>query len=416
MAVNNQHRIVNSYGEPIQQSLTNNPRDSVAVNVTKSVLGLVLSVNPPDADLNRAATQREDRRGYLHTCTVLVVEDGRSSIYTLGNVIITPDCRTGLDDYYERLPRGCSGLTTGANWNSQLVNINPYDLDGDWCVVSFLGGSLDTPFILRWWPHPKNPYDPATSGKRNPNAPTTPPYLNQTGRFLHRTNGVEFSITKSGDVYLSTYRANSTLRFGNPMSPEEGRFPRQLDDENGGSVKAWIKPSQSFELDWNVPVNGLGILDLSDPQLPQTNPENVGTAVAKQNTYVLADKDRIEIDTPEKFQLVSKKSVLLTSEEDTIITVGTDLTADVSGSCSITTPKFSLSLDETAGQLKITSRASGDSLTFDANTNTVAISATTALNLSATGLINITSTGPMSIVGSVVTINGRIVAPGVDPI
>lgn len=405
----NQHNIVNPYGEPVQQSLTVNPRDTSALSVSNTILGVILSVNSADDDANRSAIQRADRRGYLHTCTVLVVEDGRSSVYTLGNVVITPDFRCGLDDYYERLPRGCSGLVTGESWNSELNNINPYDLDGDWCIVGFLGGSLDTPYILRWWPHPRNPYDVSTSGQRNPNSSSNPEYLVQDGRVLHRSNGVEFAITSIGNVYFSTHLANSNLKFADPLAPEDGRFPRDTDPDNGGSLKAWIKPSQTLEFDWNQPINGIGILDAPDPEIPQTNPANVARPQEKQNCYVLLDKNRALIEVPEELQVVSKQRILLTSEEETILTVGTNLTADVDGSCTITTPSFQITLDETAGgELKISNRLNGDSLTFDATTNTVTLAATTGLTLSAIGIVNIT--------GAQVTINGRVVRPIPDPI
>lgn len=422
--VQDQHRIVNSYGEPVQQSITVNPRDVSALNVTKTILGVVLSVNSADNDSNRSAIQRADRRGYLHTCTVLVVEDGRSSVYTLGNVVITPDFRCGVDDYYERLPRGCSGLVTGESWNSELNNINPYDLDGDWCIVGFLGGSLDTPYILRWWPHPRNPYDVSTSGQRNPADPSSSPYLTQDGRVLHRTNGVEFVVTSIGDVYMSTNLASSDLKFGDPLSPENGRFPRDTDADNGGSVKAWIKPSQTLELDWNPPVNGIGILDAPDPEIPQTNPANVGRAEDKQNSYILLDKERALIEVPEKLEVISKQQILLTSEEETILTVGTDLTADVSqsctltvgsdltadvsGSCTLKTPRFEVVLNESAGELKISNRSTGDNLSFNAATSTVTLSALTALTLSAVGTVSIT--------GANITLNGRVVRPIPDPI
>lgn len=328
MTVRDYHRIVNGYGETVSQSLTINPRDYVSLNFTKTVLGIILSVNPADNEANRSSYQSEDRRGYMHTCTVLVVEDGRSSHFTLGNVIITPDSRTGLDDYYERLPNGCSSQITGQPWNNEINNIDPYKLDGDWCVVGFLGGSLDTPYILRWWPHPGNRFDPATSEQSNPNDTRRQPYLKQDGRFFHRINGVEFVVSKQGHVYLSTYRANSSLVFGTPLTPQEGRFPRTVNADEGGSFKAWIKPSQSFELDWNVPTNGIGVLDEPDAELPQTNPAVVGVPPEKVSTYVLADKDRFQIEVPETFEVISKKTILLTSEEDTRLTIKQSLHID----------------------------------------------------------------------------------------
>lgn len=370
------------------------------MNFTRPVLGVILAVNPSDSDKNKTAYKAADRRGYLHTCTVLVVEDGQSSFFVLGNVVITPDARTGLDDYYERLPRGCSGLVTGENWNNQFNNINPYDLDGDWCVVSFLGGSLDNPFILKWWPHPRNPYDAATSGNRNPNSPSSPRYLAQDGRFFHRINGVEFVVTKPGDIYFSTALANSALRFGSPLAPVNGRFPRTPNEDQGGSLKGWIKPSQSFELDWNEQINGLGVVEVPDAEIPQINPPQVGSAVEKQNSYIFADKDRIKFRCPEEFFVASKQRILISSEEDTTIEVG--------GSYSLNTPIFSVELNESSGQLSVKNKNNGDSLTFDATSNTVSLSATTGLTLTAIGAVNIT--------GSTVTINGRVVRTSSDPI
>lgn len=406
MTVRDYHRIVNGYGEPVSQSLTINQRDYVSLNFTKTVLGIILAVNPADNDANRTAYQSEDRRGYMHTCTVLVVEDGRSSFFTLSNVIITPDSRTGLDDYYERLPVGCSAMITGQPWNSDTNNIDPYKLDGDWCVVGFLGGSLDTPYILRWWPHPGNRLDVATSGQSNPNDTIRRPYLNQDGRFFHRINGVEFVVSKQGHVYLSTYRTNSSLVFGTPLQPQDGRLPRTVNEEEGGSFKAWIKPSQSFELDWNPPTNGIGVLDEPDEELPQTNPARVGVPPQKINTYVLADQERFQVEVPEKFEVISKKRILLTSREDTTLTGGENFSEGI----QLQTSRFEVSLNETDGTLVVTNKVTGDGLVLNANTNSVSLTATTNLTISAVGLISITGAPGQ------VTIQGRVVRPILDPI
>ena len=400
-------RIVNRYGETTQQSLTLDPSDYPALNFNTLVLGLILNVNPSDNNKNRSAYQRGDRRGYLHTCTVLVIEDGRSSYFTLDNVIITPDARTGLDDYYERLPRGCSALVTGENWNNQINNINPYDLDGDWCVVGFLGASLDNPFVVRWWPHPRNPYDAATNGNRNPQDSAAQDYLAQDGRFFHRVNGVEFVVTKPGNIYLSTYRANSRLAFGSPLTPTEGRFPRTLDDENGGSFKAWIKPSQSFELDWNAPVNGIGILDVADVGLPQTNPADAGRAGEKENTYILIEKDRVLIEVPDSFEVRSGSSILLNSDEDTTLTVGADLELDVSGDWS-TSVSGTTSLDITGSlDISVTSNTTiaTTGQTDISSTGPMTIGGDTTLEISGTASLTLTG-GTVSLSGSTVSISG----------
>ena len=96
----------------VQQSMTVMEADyAAALNSTKFYLCVVLSVQMADAEDNRIADQYEDHRGYLHTCTVRVIEDGSGGgSVDIPHVVITPDGRTGVLDYYENLPRptGCS--------------------------------------------------------------------------------------------------------------------------------------------------------------------------------------------------------------------------------------------------------------------------------------------------------------------
>lgn len=388
----NGDRIIDGSGSPVQQSMTARPQDYVGLNLTRTMLGVVLDVTPANDERNRSSYQREDRRGYLHTCTVLVIQDGRGTHFPLQNVIITPDSPSGLDDYYERLPRGSSSLTSGENYNNQLNHINPYDLDGDWCVVGFLGGSLDMPYVVRWWPHPHNPYDPLTSGNTNPNSAGSSPTLVQDGRYLHRINGVEFVVTKQGHIYVSTTRTNSNLSFGADLSPEEGRFPRSTDEDNGGSFKMWVKPSQSFELDFNEQEDGIGVEDVQDDQLPQTNPGGSNTSNGtKDNTYVKLTKERAFLTVSDEIKLNSKKRILLTSDEETTLTVGDDLTLDVSGDMSVSTDG-GLTADVTqdlsvtvTGQTSITART-----TLDVQvTGTATINSMAELTLSATGVLTL---------------------------
>lgn len=384
-------RTVDSRGYPVQQSMTVRPEDYVGLNLTRMMLGVVLEVYPADDERNRSSFQRMDRRGYMHTCTVLVIQDGRGTYMPLENVVIAPEHPTGLDDYSEKLPRGSTRLVTGENWNSQLNHINPYDLDGDWCIVGFLGGSIDQPFIVRWWPHPHNPFDPATSGKTNPNATDEGETLQQSGRYFRRINGVEYVTTKTGNIYVSTYRANSSLRFGSDLSPVDGRFPRTLQDDTGGSIKVWVKPSQSFELDWNEPVDGMGVLDVAEAEIPQTNPSESGSSstASQPNTYVLVESDRVDITVPDQFKLLSKKRILLESQEETTLTVGTDLTADVSGDGSVTTDG---DLDVTSNQVAITANS-----TFDVQAaGSATIDSQAALNLSAGTTTTITGGGAVA--------------------
>lgn len=400
-------RTVDKFGSPVQQSMTMRPEDYVGLNLSRLMLGVILEVYPADDERNRSSYQREDRRGYLHTCTVLVIQDGRGTHMPLENVVITPDMPSGLDDYCERLPRGCSALVTGENWNNQLNHINPYDLDGDWCIVGFMGGSVDQPFIVRWWPHPHNPFDCATSGQSNPNATDEGETLVQKGRMFHRINGVEFTVTKQGHIYVSTYRANSTLRYGSDLAPVDGRFPRELQESDGGSFKMWVKPSQAFELDWNPPVDGMGVLDIADPEIPQTNPSEASASRdEKENTYILIEQDRADIMVPEEFKLLSKQRILLESEEETTLTVGGDFTADVTGDGTITTTG-GLDIDVTqAFDLTTTGPAS-----ITAN-STLDVQVTGATTINSQATLTINATGVLTLGGSSVSISAGGVSGG----
>jgi len=74
------------------------------------------------------------------------------------------------------------------------------------------------------------------------------------------------------------------------------------------------------------------------------------------------------------------------------------------------TPTFRIELDEsaTARKLKLTNRKTGDFILLDAETNTIAIEATTAVTIRAVGAVTIDATQ--------VVIAGRVVRPTADPI
>lgn len=401
-------RTIDRHGAPVQQSMTARPQDYTSLNISRMMLGVVLSVFPSDNEANRSSFQRADRRGYVHTCNVLVIQDGRGTHVTLENVVIPPGHPSGLDNFSESLPRGCSGLVTGENWNSQFNHISPYDLDGDWCVVGFIGGSIDQPFIVCWWPHPHNACDPATSGNSNPADPSSGQTLEQSGRVFRRVNGVESVITKEGNVYLSTHRANSTLRFGNDLSPVEGRFPRNLQTSEGGSIRVWVKESQSMELDFNPPVDGMGVLDVADAGIPQTNPRSSSSSASresKDNTYILVEKDRIHITVPDEFKLHSKRRILLSSDGDTTLTVGGSLSIDATGDAALATDgNLDLSAIE---EMAITSFGP---MTITGDTTLEVQAGATTINSNAT--LALSSTAALSVTGATVSVGAAGAAPG----
>lgn len=307
----------------IQGSLSIDKRDYRHYNMIKPFLGVILEVFPADSQYNRGAHAREDRRSYFHQCKVLLVNTNSASQLIVSNVIITPDANTGLDDYYEHLPRGTSNLTDGEELNAALADIDPYTLDGDWCVVGFIGGNMDQPFIMRWWPHPKNYLDAGTSGEGNPNQSNQPQALEQQRRAFRRVNGIEWVVTQNGDIYLDTNFAGSTLKFDKDnFQPTEGRWPRQVDDEIGGSILVAVKPTQTLELTWDKPQEGTGVRGKQEAQLPQTNPRPTNRTQQGEeleNTYIRVEKDRVNVKTVEELVLATDERIVVSSDNEATI-------------------------------------------------------------------------------------------------
>jgi len=300
--------VVGADNSIIQQGLTTEAKDYKHMEMDRCMLGVILEVFPVDRDENRSGMQTVDRKGHTHECSVLILNDGTSAYMTLENVIITPDSPSGLDDFEERLPRGSSSLVTGAEYDPNIHSIDPHDLDGDWCVIAYLGGKIDSPFILRYWPHSRNTFDAATSGKG-----LEGDTLVQQRRYFRRTNGVESVITSKGDVIISTTYANSVLTPSE--EPVDGRIARTLDEDVGGSIRINIKPSQSLELNFNAIDQGIGTLDVTEPELPQLNPwqdEPVPTE-EKPETYIYIDRDQADFVVTTSVTVTTEDTITLTT-------------------------------------------------------------------------------------------------------
>lgn len=316
------YREVTGYArEPIQQSMVSLPEDNNHLSFLHMELGVVLTVQLADATQNRSAMQSSVHRGWQHECTVQIVSNGRGGDYRLANVIIPPDRPSGLDNYEENLPRPSTKTFSGGELDLSLQRTSPYDLDGDWCVVGFLNGDQDQPFIIKWWTNPNNKTDPQTCGEGSPNSQGRGTTLNQTNRYFKRTNGVEVVITPKGDIYVDTNFAGTTPIFSEII---DGRYKRDS-VEHGGNVKVSVKPSATLELDWNKPVNSFGAKDVKDQFLPQTNPKNGESSITeRENTYLKVDKDVLELDC--KDALLQTDSFQLNSPDTVLGDSGGDMT------------------------------------------------------------------------------------------
>jgi hypothetical protein len=298
-------------GTVIHSGLTTDDADYADMNLNKLILGVILDVYASDYHKTRSAQQTIDRHGHTHECTVLGVNDGSSAYTVYENVIITPDAPSGLDDYIEKLPRGSKSLVDGTVYDSSLRHIDPYDLDGDWCVLGFLGGRIEAPFIVRWWPHARNTYDTATSGEGSDGEA-----LVQNRRFFRRMNGIETVVTGQGNIVVSTTRANT---FIDPGSDNKfGRFARTTDEDEGGSIRINIKPSQYFELSFNPQDEGIGNVDVADEELPQLNPIQGDPEAASERpeSYIYADRDQVDFYIPDTFNAVVGTDVNISADNN----------------------------------------------------------------------------------------------------
>jgi hypothetical protein len=351
------------------------------------MLGVILEVRPSDSEENRSAHFSEQRRGYLHEADVLLVGTNVSSNLLLKHVVITPSSLTGLDDYQEHLPRGSSHRVDGEQLNTTLANVDPYDLDGDWCVVGFLGGSLDSPFIVTWWNHPRNTYDAATSGNGNPNRSGVPQSLAQQNRYFKRVNGVEHTITGSGDIYLSTLYSNSDLLFGSE-TPTPGRWPRAESTEIGGSILVEVKESQTLELAWDHQTDGIGVLGRRESELSQSNPSQNISPSLRDFTYITIDKEKVNLIAPAEFKVSSPGVV-----DDTGERTGGRIRLFSEDTATI----YAANLLELSTDL---------SITLDSSAGSVSISAATLVDIQSDSAITLAAAGALTLGGSTIAIGG----------
>lgn len=248
--------------------------DWLADKATPIFHGIILEVRPCDSDKNYSALNAEDFRGHRHECKVLASDYiGREPDLIITNVIIPPDRHSGIDDFDEDLPRGTTGTIDGSHYSDDLRKVDYTKLDGEWCLVGFVGGNIENPFIIGWWPHPANKYDLITSGNKTFGEDLKKTSLAQfdtksgKSRFLRRVNGTVMMVTKNGSVYLDTSEANSTVKIVN------GKYTRTLVDK-GGDFQFDLAPKAQLEVNFNEKDHKnprIGVR--SNSQEPQTDVE-----------------------------------------------------------------------------------------------------------------------------------------------
>lgn len=298
-------------GTIMQSGLVARPGDYEHERLNHLVVGVILNVKFSDDPTNPSAIPTEDQRGSQVTCDVMALSHGNDNPWVIPDVVVTPSGPSGVDDFCEDIPRGSTLLIDGSKYDATLRGVDPQKLDGDWCVVGFIGGSIEHPVMLKWWPHPGNTRDPATagfpvrSGEGQRNAGT----LNQGRRSFRRYAGLKVTVTSKGSVWIDTNESNAEFQGA------QGGPKRNARDE-GGDLQVDMKKTRRLQVNFNPPVP----LPKTEPSLPQANPPQGERQRETAKTSLTLDQDTIEM-------IAGKVAKILSNDQNIEIRAKTRVTA-----------------------------------------------------------------------------------------
>lgn len=278
-------------GTVMQGGLAFSSADFGHLDISNPVMGVVLDVFPADSLSNETAANFHDRRGYCATASVLILNDGTDAPTLLPNVIILPPSGTGHDDFSEELPQPTTGTIDGARFHSGYEEVQPWKLNGSYCIVQFVGGSIAQPIMTHWFPHPGNRKDAITSGLSMDS-------LHQGRRIAKRFQGTRLVLTSTGTVLLDTSQANHKLQADRASRDEV---------EKGGDIRVTVKNERELEVNFNKPV-----FDENEPDFLWERNEIQSQGTREEvATRILADKDFIKLLAGEVAQISAADNVYL---------------------------------------------------------------------------------------------------------
>lgn len=263
------------------------------------VLGVVINVRHSDEYGNRTNLQNSAQRGSAVEADVLVINDGMVTSWPVPHVVVLPAGASGVDHYHEELPRPCTRSNDNTPFDGRIANKDIRNLDGDLCIVQFIGGRIDQPVMTSWYPHPGNFTDPSTIGAADT--------LIQGRRFFKRFAGAKFAIGADGSVLIDTNES------GDLFEGSSNGFIRTKRD-GGGNVQIDVKEKAQLEVNFNTPVP----LPSTAPSWPQPNP---GTRIEETREDTLSrltmDKDFINAVAGRVVQLMGNNDG--TDNADTVL-------------------------------------------------------------------------------------------------
>lgn len=229
-----------------------------------------------DDSRNQSAISKADFRGTRCEADVICLNDGKDAYWRIPKVAILPRGSSGVDNYYEELPTPSTQMIDGTVLDSQGKLVDDFKLDGDFCLVGFVGGNINQPYLLSWWPHPGNQVDPATDDRVDQG------YLTQGRRLVRRFQGTKLAITSEGSLYVDTSEANAEVSYN-----EKGIQRTPMDA--GGDVRVSVKPGRTLDVNFNPPVAQPELQpDLLQPNPPQGEAlrEDVASRLAMTESFI----------------------------------------------------------------------------------------------------------------------------------
>lgn len=381
-------------GTVMQSGLTSNPEDYAHEHIDHLVVGVVLALHVSDDPTNASALSIADQRGNFATIDVLATSHGNDNPWIIPNVVVMPSGPTGIDDFCEELPRPSTQLIDGSKLDTGSAGLDINKLDGDFVLVGFIGGSIEQPVMLGYWPHPSNRNDPATgaypvTGGVNP-ATGASQTLNQGRRMFRRYRGTKFTVTSKGSVFIDTNEANYSLKGASSG-------PTRDANDDGGDLQIDVKNNRQLQINFNKPVP----LPNDEPSLPQKNPPQGTQTRSTDSTAITANKDQFEVDAGQKIilkalqdlmQLVSKTDMSLDSKNGKVTITSENSEVDVNGNTKIvaTAPEVDINANSKVG----------------ISTGTMTTTATGNVNTNATGSVSTTSAASIALTAPAITVGG----------
>lgn len=309
-------------GTIYQSSLMAQPGDYDHERINYPVLGIVTALHVSDDPFNAVTAPTSSQRGSAATCDVYVVGHGNDNPWVIPNVVILPRGPTGVDDFCEDLPRPANFMVDGSQINGNIGSLDLTKIDADWCVVAFIGGSIQSPIMLSWFPHPGNVTDPATFGfplQPAQSGQSDAKTLNQGRRSFRRVAGLKATVTSQGSLFLDTNESNAKVTG----DKDTGRIKRDGRDD-GGDVQLDIKKTRQLQVNFNPPV----AQPKKQPSLPQANPPDSGPQQDRETklTAVTLDKKNIEMIAGEVVRLLTNDKNIEIHAKTKVTIMGEDST------------------------------------------------------------------------------------------